>query len=69
VFQEISGVTPDLMTLAKPLAGGLPIGAVLLTEVRAHRVHRTRRFCFPQPGMMSRQHSSGEKHQDFLAYA
>ncbi|CAN0901970.1 Acetylornithine aminotransferase, mitochondrial [Linum grandiflorum] len=26
------GVFPDIMTLAKPLAGGLPIGAVLLTE-------------------------------------
>ncbi len=26
------GVTPDIMTLAKPLAGGLPIGATLLTE-------------------------------------
>jgi acetylornithine/N-succinyldiaminopimelate aminotransferase len=26
-----SGVEPDLMTLAKPLAGGLPMGAVLLT--------------------------------------
>jgi acetylornithine/N-succinyldiaminopimelate aminotransferase len=25
-------VTPDIMTLAKPLAGGLPIGAILLTE-------------------------------------
>ena len=25
-------VTPDLMTTAKPLAGGLPIGAVLMTE-------------------------------------
>jgi predicted acetylornithine/succinylornithine family transaminase len=25
-------VTPDLMTLAKPLAGGLPIGAALVTE-------------------------------------
>lgn len=23
---------PDMMTLAKPLAGGLPIGAVLVTE-------------------------------------
>ena len=33
-LQELSGVLPDLMTLAKPLAGGLPIGAVLLTEVR-----------------------------------
>lgn len=26
------GVTPDLMTLAKPLANGLPVGAVLMTE-------------------------------------
>jgi acetylornithine/succinyldiaminopimelate/putrescine aminotransferase len=29
---EAAGVTPDLMTLAKPLAGGLPMGAVLMTE-------------------------------------
>ncbi len=29
---EAYGVVPDIMTLAKPLAGGLPIGAVLLTE-------------------------------------
>ena len=29
---EHYGVEPDLMTLAKPLAGGLPIGAVLLKE-------------------------------------
>jgi acetylornithine/N-succinyldiaminopimelate aminotransferase len=27
---ERSGVAPDLLTLAKPLAGGLPMGAVLL---------------------------------------
>jgi acetylornithine/succinyldiaminopimelate/putrescine aminotransferase len=27
-----TGVEPDLMTLAKPLAGGLPMGAVLLNE-------------------------------------
>ena len=26
------GVTPDIMTLAKPLAGGLPIGAVLVSQ-------------------------------------
>jgi predicted acetylornithine/succinylornithine family transaminase len=26
------GVLPDIMTLAKPLAGGLPIGAILVTE-------------------------------------
>ncbi len=32
---EPSGVTPDLMTLAKPLANGLPIGAVLMTEAIA----------------------------------
>ena len=29
---EPSGVTPDMMALAKPLAGGLPIGATLVTE-------------------------------------
>jgi predicted acetylornithine/succinylornithine family transaminase len=27
-----SGVTPDMLTLAKPLGGGLPLGAVLLKE-------------------------------------
>lgn len=32
---ENYGVTPDLMTLAKPLAGGLPMGAVLLTQAVA----------------------------------
>jgi len=32
---EFSGVTPDMMTLAKPLANGLPIGAVLVTEAVA----------------------------------
>jgi predicted acetylornithine/succinylornithine family transaminase len=29
---EASGVVPDLLTLAKPLGGGLPMGAVLLSE-------------------------------------
>ncbi|EFN54478.1 hypothetical protein CHLNCDRAFT_35898 [Chlorella variabilis] len=29
---EHHGVSPDMMSLAKPLAGGLPIGAVLLKE-------------------------------------
>src|SRR5918999_447131 len=29
---EQTGVTPDLLTLAKPLAGGLPMGAVLVSE-------------------------------------
>jgi len=29
---ENIGVTPDMLTLAKPMAGGLPMGAVLVTE-------------------------------------
>ena len=29
---EHSGVEPDIVTLAKPLAGGLPMGAILMTE-------------------------------------
>ena len=29
------GVAPDIMTLAKPLAGGLPMGAILLTQAVA----------------------------------
>lgn len=29
---ERIGVTPDIMTLAKPMAGGLPMGAILITE-------------------------------------
>jgi predicted acetylornithine/succinylornithine family transaminase len=29
---ERVGVEPDLMTLAKPIAGGLPMGAILMTE-------------------------------------
>lgn len=32
---EQTGVTPDLLTLAKPLAGGLPMGAVLLSAAAA----------------------------------
>ncbi|MGQ9910051.1 MAG: aspartate aminotransferase family protein [Candidatus Flexifilum sp.] len=32
---EPSGVNPDIMTLAKPLAGGLPIGAILTTQAVA----------------------------------
>eukprot|EP00270_Netrium_digitus_P006767 TRINITY_DN1949_c0_g1_i1.p1 TRINITY_DN1949_c0_g1~~TRINITY_DN1949_c0_g1_i1.p1 ORF type:complete len:475 (-),score=149.77 TRINITY_DN1949_c0_g1_i1:349-1704(-) len=34
-YEHYGGVTPDIMTLAKPLAGGLPIGAVLVTEAVA----------------------------------
>ncbi len=36
---EAAGVTPDIMTLAKPLAGGLPIGAILTTEAVAAHIH------------------------------
>ncbi len=32
---EAYGVAPDIMTLAKPLAGGLPIGATVVTEAVA----------------------------------
>jgi len=32
---EHTGVTPDLMSLAKPLAAGLPVGAVMLTDKMA----------------------------------
>lgn len=32
---SFSGITPDIMTLAKPLAGGLPVGAILATEAVA----------------------------------
>ncbi|MGI8617899.1 MAG: aminotransferase class III-fold pyridoxal phosphate-dependent enzyme, partial [Gemmatimonadaceae bacterium] len=35
---EHSGVVPDMLTLAKPLAGGLPMGAVLLSEEIARTV-------------------------------
>lgn len=35
---EASGVTPDIMTLAKPLANGLPIGAILMTAEAAAAV-------------------------------
>ncbi|MGA2991058.1 MAG: aspartate aminotransferase family protein [Candidatus Korobacteraceae bacterium] len=33
------GVLPDIVTLAKPLAGGLPLGAVLTTEAVAKAFH------------------------------
>jgi acetylornithine/N-succinyldiaminopimelate aminotransferase len=36
---EQLGVTPDIMTLAKPIAGGLPMGAVLLTDRVAAAMH------------------------------
>ena len=31
-YYEQTGVTPDIMTLAKPIGGGLPLGAVLCTD-------------------------------------
>ena len=35
---EHCGVSPDIMTLAKPLAGGLPIGATLMSQAVADAV-------------------------------
>ena len=35
---EWSGVKPDIMTLAKPLAGGLPMGAILATDMVASHI-------------------------------
>lgn len=36
---QATGVTPDIMTVAKPLGGGLPIGAILVTERVAQAMH------------------------------
>jgi acetylornithine/N-succinyldiaminopimelate aminotransferase len=33
------GIQPDVTTLAKPIAGGLPLGAMLCTEVAARAIH------------------------------
>ena len=33
------GILPDITTLAKPLAGGIPIGAVVCTEEAARAIH------------------------------
>jgi acetylornithine/N-succinyldiaminopimelate aminotransferase len=33
------GVEPDVVTLAKPLAGGIPLGALLCTEEAAQAIH------------------------------
>ena len=35
---EQSGIEPDMVTLAKPLAGGLPMGAVLMTDAIAQPI-------------------------------
>ncbi|HEY2859257.1 MAG TPA: aspartate aminotransferase family protein [Terracidiphilus sp.] len=33
------GIQPDITTLAKPLAGGIPLGAILCTEEAARAIH------------------------------
>ncbi|MGC2636145.1 MAG: acetylornithine transaminase [Acidobacteriaceae bacterium] len=33
------GITPDVVTLAKPIAGGIPLGAMLCTEEAARAIH------------------------------
>src|SRR5690242_3519119 len=35
---ERPGVTPDILTLAKPIAGGLPMGAILMTDQIAQAI-------------------------------
>lgn len=35
-----SGVTPDLLTVAKPLAGGLPMAAILMTQAVADTIQK-----------------------------
>lgn len=35
---EQAGIEPDIMTLAKPIAGGLPMGAILLTDEIARTI-------------------------------
>jgi predicted acetylornithine/succinylornithine family transaminase len=35
---EQAGIEPDLLTLAKPLAGGLPMGAILMTDEIARTI-------------------------------
>lgn len=36
---QAAGVTPDILTAAKPLAGGLPMGAILVTQRVAEVMH------------------------------
>lgn len=36
---QLFGIQPDVTTLAKPLAGGIPMGAVLCTEEAARAIH------------------------------
>lgn len=38
-YQQYDNVQPDIMTLAKPLGGGLPLGVTLVTEKVAEHVH------------------------------
>ena len=35
---EQSGITPDILTTAKPMAGGLPMGAILMTQTVADAI-------------------------------
>ncbi|CAA9226032.1 MAG: Acetylornithine aminotransferase [uncultured Chloroflexia bacterium] len=36
---ERSGISPDIMVIAKPLGGGLPIGAILVTDAVSAHLH------------------------------
>jgi predicted acetylornithine/succinylornithine family transaminase len=37
-YERAGGIEPDMITLAKPLAGGLPMGAILMTQAIADAV-------------------------------
>jgi|CXWL01.1.fsa_nt_gi acetylornithine/N-succinyldiaminopimelate aminotransferase len=36
---EHAGITPDILTVAKPLGGGLPMGATILAEAHVSKLH------------------------------
>ncbi|MBK8538748.1 MAG: aspartate aminotransferase family protein [Ardenticatenia bacterium] len=68
---EAWGVTPDIMTLAKPLAGGLPIGAVLVTQRVASAIgpgdHGSTFACGPLVAAAACTVFDRIRHPDFLA--
>jgi predicted acetylornithine/succinylornithine family transaminase len=64
-------VTSDMMTLAKPLAGGLPMGAILLTDTVAKTIqpgdHASTFAGGPLVSTVARAVFSQISHPDFLA--
>ena len=52
------GIQPDITTLAKPLAGGLPLGAMLCTEEvsQRHSSRHARHHLRRRPAGLRRRH-------------